>query len=251
MSLPTDVSGFRILFALASLGWVFAVNLISVRAEVPAGISLSAWQVVENAPLDTVVGTLAVIDAAAGDSHEFSLVGGTGSSANQGFYIFGDELRLRYETGLKFLDFEKQSLYPIRVRATDITGNFHERAFVIEMTDDRTEDADHDGLSEADEEDVHGTSDLKFDSDGDGFGDRIEIQQDFSPTDANEWPDYQLVGWGSNEAGELEAPVESVFLALSTGQYHSLGLKADGTILAWAGLNDYGQITVPPARRSS
>lgn len=246
MSILPDVSGFRVLFALASLGWVFAVNLISVRAEVPAGISLSAWQVVESAPPEAVVGTLAVIGAAAGEDHAFSLVGGTGSSANQGFYIFDDELRLRDETGVRFLDFEKQSLYPIRVRATASGGNFHEQVFVIEMSDDRTEDADHDGLSEADEEDVHGTSDLKFDSDGDGFGDRIEIQQNFSPTDANEWPDYQLVGWGSNEAGELEAPVASMFLALSTGQYHSLGLKADGTVVAWAGLDDYGQITVPP-----
>ena len=232
MCSPPAAPGFRMLFALASLGWLFASNLISVRAEVPAGISLSGRQVAENDPNDTVVGTLARVNAAAGDDDVFSLVEGVGSSANQGFYISGDELRLRYVTGVRFLDFEKQSIYPIRVRATAATGGILEQAFLIEMTDDRTEDADHDGISEADEEDVHGTSDGRFDTDGDGFSDRLEILKDFSPLDDSEWPDYPLVGWGSNEAGELEAPVGSVILALSTGQYHSLGLQDDGTVAA-------------------
>lgn len=239
MSFLPVVPGLRILFALAGLGWMFAANLVS------AGISLSGSRVVENDPDEMVVGTLAVVGVSAGDIHVFSLVDGAGSSANPGFSISGDELLLRYVTGAKFLDFEKQSVYPIRVRATDAEGGFQEQAFVIEMTDDRTEDADHDGMSEAEEEDVRGTSDSRFDTDGDGFGDRIEILKNSSPVDAGEWPDYPLVGWGSNEADELNAPVASVILALSAGQYHSLCLLDDGMVAAWGGFNGYGQISVP------
>ena len=34
------------------------------------------------------------------------------------------------------------------------------------------------------------------------------------------------------------------FVAIATGGWHALGLKADGSIVAW-GLNDYGQCDVP------
>jgi len=33
--------------------------------------------------------------------------------------------------------------------------------------------------------------------------------------------------------------------AIAAGVYHSLALKADGTVIGW-GNNDFGQITVPP-----
>src|SRR5205814_7213849 len=46
----------------------------------------------------------------------------------------------------------------------------------------------------------------------------------------------------------------SVVTAIAAGQFHSLALKADGTVVAWgagkpggSGSEDYGQSTVPPA----
>ena len=66
------------------------------------------------------------------------------------------------------------------------------------------------------------------------------------PTDINDWPDYPLVGWGGNTFGELMTPATADFGKLATGQNHSLGLKSDGTVAAWAGWNGYGQLTVPP-----
>ena len=38
------------------------------------------------------------------------------------------------------------------------------------------------------------------------------------------------------------------FVAVAAGEYHSLGLKADGSIVAW-GSNDYGQCNVPAPNR--
>ena len=45
--------------------------------------------------------------------------------------------------------------------------------------------------------------------------------------------------------GQCEVPVpDSGFVAVTAGEYHCLGLKADGSIVAW-GRNDNGQCNVP------
>ena len=49
-----------------------------------------------------------------------------------------------------------------------------------------------------------------------------------------------IIGWGSQVVGvDLSGP----FVAVAAGQYHSLGLKADGSIVAW-GYNANGQCEV-------
>jgi len=55
-----------------------------------------------------------------------------------------------------------------------------------------------------------------------------------------------IVAWGrENTHGECDVPwPNSGFTAVSAGGYHSLGLKVDGSIVAWGG-NDYGQCNVP------
>jgi alpha-tubulin suppressor-like RCC1 family protein len=217
-------------------------------AAVPTGITLSPNLVVENTPADGLVGYVGVQDTDPGETHVISLVTGTGSEDNQGFYISGNELRVKY--GVIFsvgnsVDFETTPLtWRIRMRATDSSGSF-EQAFVLNMGDDRNEDADGDGLSETDEEDIHGTSDVDIDSDDDGFNDGIEVLMGSSPTDPEDWPDYSLVGWGGSRSGELLAPADAAFSSISTGQFHSLGVRSDGLVQAWAGGNGYGQITVP------
>ncbi|MES2659050.1 MAG: putative Ig domain-containing protein [Verrucomicrobiota bacterium] len=215
----------------------------------PTGIILSPNVIVENAPIDTVVGLLSAVDPDVGDTHTFSLVAGTGAAHNGSFVISGNQLVLQFgavdATG-EFIDFETAPLtFLARVRVTDSTGKTYEQALAMPMTDDRLEDGDGDGLSEILEEVTLGTSDQLIDSDGDGFGDGIEVEGESSPTDANDWPDYPLVGWGSNESKELLAPDDAGFSTISTGQYHTLGLKPGGTVSAWAGFNGYGQIDVP------
>ena len=51
----------------------------------------------------------------------------------------------------------------------------------------------------------------------------------------------KVLGWGSQV---VVADLDRGFVALAAGDYHSLGLKADGSIVAW-GYNGYGQCNVP------
>ena len=57
--------------------------------------------------------------------------------------------------------------------------------------------------------------------------------------------DGSIVAWGDNGYGQCNVPApNSGFVAIAGGYYHSLGLKADGSIVAW-GRNNYGQCNVP------
>jgi hypothetical protein len=58
--------------------------------------------------------------------------------------------------------------------------------------------------------------------------------------------DGTIVAWGGNYEGQCDAPLPNAgFVAVVAGYWHSLGLKADGSIVAW-GYNMYGQCDVPP-----
>ncbi|MBN2027955.1 MAG: hypothetical protein JW854_14495, partial [Actinobacteria bacterium] len=57
--------------------------------------------------------------------------------------------------------------------------------------------------------------------------------------------DGTIVAWGWNDFGQCDVPApNSGFVAVAAGFRHSLGLKSDGTIVAW-GWNDFGQRDVP------
>ena len=58
--------------------------------------------------------------------------------------------------------------------------------------------------------------------------------------------DGSIVAWGDNRlTGQCNVPApNSGFIAIAAGGYHSLGLKADGSIVAW-GDNANGQCNVP------
>ncbi len=57
--------------------------------------------------------------------------------------------------------------------------------------------------------------------------------------------DGSIVAWGNNDYGQFNVPApNSGFVAVAAGGTHSLGLKSDGSIVAWGG-NTYGQTTVP------
>ena len=97
----------------------------------PTNITLSNTNVAENQPVNTIVGTLAAIDPNAGNTHTFTLVAGTGSADNGSFNITaGGVLRTS-----AIFDFETDSSYSIRVRATDQGALFFEKQFTITVTD--------------------------------------------------------------------------------------------------------------------
>ena len=59
--------------------------------------------------------------------------------------------------------------------------------------------------------------------------------------------DGSIVAWGWNDDGQATAPAGNDFIAIAAGKYHSLALKADASIVAW-GKNNYGQATAPAGK---
>ena len=96
----------------------------------PDGVALSNSSVDEN--IDTsggyTVGTLSASDLDAGDSHTYSIVGGSDGSL---FGVSGDQLRI--DDGV--LDYEWQASYEVVVRATDSGGLFFDQTLVIDVND--------------------------------------------------------------------------------------------------------------------
>lgn len=96
----------------------------------PTDIALSNASVAENQPSGTTVGTLTATDSTPGDAHTFTLVSGAGDTDNASLTIEDDTLK----TAASF-NFEVQSSYSIRVRATDLGGSYFEEQFTVTVTD--------------------------------------------------------------------------------------------------------------------
>jgi alpha-tubulin suppressor-like RCC1 family protein len=63
----------------------------------------------------------------------------------------------------------------------------------------------------------------------------------FSPTWAYSG---SLLGWGTNDFGQIDVPAGNNFVAVAAGNGHSLALRSNGTLAGW-GLDTNGQATVP------
>src|SRR5262252_5192418 len=58
---------------------------------------------------------------------------------------------------------------------------------------------------------------------------------------------YKVVAWGDNQYGQTTVPVaaQSGVTAIAAGDYHTVALKNDGTVVAW-GYNGPGVVTGTP-----
>ncbi|MBD2862231.1 RCC1 domain-containing protein [Paenibacillus oceani] len=63
--------------------------------------------------------------------------------------------------------------------------------------------------------------------------------------------DGSVVAWGTNNKGQLNVPAvaQSGVVSIAAGYYHSLALRSDGSVVAW-GDHTYGQTTVPAEAES-
>ena len=235
---------FRV-FANTNRGRLSQLVLLNLGDETPpSNVIVTPPTVLENAPAGAFAASLTATDPDVGAIHVFQLVSGARDRDNYRFLISGDELRVRYGISV---DFEHPVNVPflIRIRVTDSAGGSIEVPLEIEMRDDRTEDHDSDGLSEADEEDVYGTSDSNFDWDGDGIGDNVEVLAGTSPTNPADWPDHPVVAWGSNASGSLQPPFAGGIVSITSGQTLGLAQKFNGDLLTWGGFNGYSQRNIP------
>ena len=101
-----------------------------VAGNAPTDIALSSSIVAENAGANAVVGALSTTDPDVGGTFVYSLVAGVGGADNAAFNIAGNSLRATTS-----LNFEAKASYTVRVRSTDQTGLFTEKAFVVSVTD--------------------------------------------------------------------------------------------------------------------
>ncbi len=106
---------------------IFSITIINAN-DAPTDIALSINAVAENQPVGTAIGSLSTTDTDAGDSHTYTLVGGTGGNDNGLFTISGNTLK----TAASF-DYELKSSYSIRVRSADAGSLFVDKVFTINV----------------------------------------------------------------------------------------------------------------------
>ena len=104
---------------------VFTIT-VNDSNDLPTGLTLSTLSVNENMPVGTNIGTLNTIDADAGQSFTYALVGGAGSTDNNQFSIQGSLLK----TNAVF-NFENKSTYKIRIQTNDGNGGTFTDTFNI------------------------------------------------------------------------------------------------------------------------
>ena len=83
----------------------------------------------ENAP-GTYIGRLTTVDRDTIDAHTYHLIPGEGDDDNFSFTLAGNLL-----LAARVFDYETKNSYSIRVRTTDLFGNYYENIFNIEILD--------------------------------------------------------------------------------------------------------------------
>ncbi|MBT7983757.1 MAG: cadherin repeat domain-containing protein [Akkermansiaceae bacterium] len=152
-------------------------------------IANQSFSIEENAANGTTVGTIAATDA---NQDAFICTITKNKDPNQdgngALRIEGNKLLVN-DSG--DLDFEEQSVLQVTITVSD--GELTDQATItVNLTDDREEDADGDGLTQAQEEDIYGTSDANADTDDDGYTDSCEILFKSSPNNTKSVPAFQI-----------------------------------------------------------
>lgn len=114
--------------------------LQTAPTDAPTDLTLSNTTVSRSAPVGTLVGSLGTSDVTPADSHSYTLVAGPGDDDNAKFDIVNDRLITNRELG----SFPLASPLNIRIRTTDLIGNYLEEAFTIDLVND----SDNDGLED-------------------------------------------------------------------------------------------------------
>ena len=112
-------------------------------------------------------------------------------------------------------DYETTPLLEILLTVMNSRGTAINLSGTVALTDNRFEDVDGDGLTEAQEEDTYGTSDLNPESDGDGYRDGAEVTAGTNPADPHSFP------W------EGEIPLPSAWVKVANGTARDLGFRGD------------------------
>ncbi len=105
-------------------------NKLKLGSLPPDTITLSNHSVDEEQSPGTVIGKFITEDPDTADAHYYQFIAGTGGEDNLNFTLVGD-LLLASES----FDYETKNQYSIRVRSTDLAGNYCEVPFTIQVID--------------------------------------------------------------------------------------------------------------------
>ena len=100
----------------------------AMNANSPTNMALSANTILTSAANNAVVGVLSSTDATSGDSFTYTLVAGAGSTDNASFNISWGNLQATTPSSLT------AGAKSVRVRTTDVGGNFYEQTFSITVS---------------------------------------------------------------------------------------------------------------------
>ena len=126
-----DAAGNNATLTLASPGSANSLGAnknIVVDGLAPSAIALTNNSLSNSASANTAVGTLSSTDATVGDTFTYSLVAGAGSTNNASFAISGSSLQASNPSALS------AGSYSVRVRTTDVAGNYFDQTFSITVT---------------------------------------------------------------------------------------------------------------------
>ncbi len=108
---------------------VFTI-VITDANDAPTAIGLSNFNIEENKPIGTLVGTLSTTDADAFDNFTYKLIAGTGGTDNHRFTISGNQLLSN-----SVFNYEQQNTYSIRILTDDGNGGQLQKTFLISVLD--------------------------------------------------------------------------------------------------------------------
>jgi len=111
-----------------TFGKEFTVNITDVNDD-PTDIGLSKTSLAEDMPAGTTVGRFTTSDQDKNDTHDYTLVSGTGDDDNDAFSVNGDELQ-----SARIFQYASQSTFYIRVRTTDTEGRSFDKSFTITVS---------------------------------------------------------------------------------------------------------------------
>ena len=86
--------------------------------------------IAENTTAGSTLAQLSSVDLADPYAHTYSMISGSGDGDNAKFEILGNELKTK-----EVFDFEKKSIYSIRIRTTDAGALSYEKSFTITIKD--------------------------------------------------------------------------------------------------------------------
>lgn len=179
---------------------LFGINAFELRSQMPpsapSDLSLNAGTVSRTAVEGSVVGQFSSTDPTPGDTFTYSLVEGIGSDNNADFAIQGNNLVVDRQ----LTEYNSGGSVSIRVRTTDSTGGYFDKAIALQIVNDADGDGlddqwelthfqdldevsngnpDNDGLNNI-EEFQAGTLPNNADTDGDGLTDGAEVKTHFT-----------------------------------------------------------------------